>query len=71
MFELSEDLRVISAFTKTINILTAVKTAMTVGIIVYCVFTGFKGVSLIKENNKEFISEAEIFVEPSEFFIFY
>ena len=34
MFELSEDLRVISAFTKTINILTAVKTAMTVGIIV-------------------------------------
>ena len=51
MFGLSEDLRVISAFTKTINILTAVKTAMTVGIIVYCVFTGFKGVSLIKENN--------------------
>ena len=52
MFGLSEDLRVISACTKTINILTAVKTAMTVGIIVYCVFTGFKGVSLIKENNK-------------------
>ena len=49
---LFRDLRILQTGAKVIRILYLLKAALTVGIIVYCVFTGFKGVSLIKENNK-------------------
>lgn len=52
MFDPTDDIRVISAFSKTINILSVMKTAMTVGIIAYCVFTSFKGVSALEGKIK-------------------